>query len=91
MNQLRSVGAFMIAASILCFLMAYERHATHVATAKAVMEQLDGIEFESVAYPVETYVCAFIGMVLLVAGVRCIGTWRATRQQESEEQPLLTE
>jgi hypothetical protein len=83
MKQLRSVGAFMIVCSILCFVVAYDRYQTNLVTAKALMnlDGFDGVEFDSVSVPMETYIAGFAGVVLLVGGFRCFLTWRSIQKQ----------
>ena len=72
MKQLRSIGVFMIVCSVICVLIAYERYSTAKATAKAIAEELEGVEFVSVGWPVTSIFAATLGVVLLVAGVKCV-------------------
>lgn len=72
MKQLRSIGVFLITCAVICGLIAYERYSTAKTTAKAVAETLEGVEFVSVGLPLTTIVAGAIGLVLLVAGAKCI-------------------
>ena len=72
MKQIRSIGVFMIVCSAICGLIAWERYSTAKLTAEAVAERLDGVEFVSVAWPVSSIVAGTLGIVLLVAGVKCM-------------------
>ena len=72
MKYLRSIGALLLAGSAICFIISVERYLTAVRTAKAIMAQIDGVEFESVAVPIETTVCGLVGVVFLVAGFRLL-------------------
>lgn len=72
MKQLRSIGVFLITCAVICGLIAYERYSSATSTAKAVAETLEGVEFVSVGLPVTTIVAGVIGLVLLVAGTKCV-------------------
>ena len=72
MNQIRSIGVFMIVCSVICVLIAYERYSTAKETAKAVAERLDGVEFVSVGWPTTSIFAATLGVVLLIAGLKCL-------------------
>lgn len=82
MKHLRSIGAFMVGCGILCLVVAYDKYVTAEATAKAVTERLEGVEFEAVGVPIESTVAGFIGVTLLVAGIQCFATWRAIEKQK---------
>jgi hypothetical protein len=69
MKQHRTVGVFLIGSASICFLIAWERYHSAVQTAKEVARALDGIEFESVSTPVETFVAGLLGVAMTVAGV----------------------
>ena len=72
MRQLRSIGAFMIACAMICGLIATERYNSAKTTAQAVADALPGVDFVSVGIPLATKVAGLIGVMLLVAGAKCI-------------------
>ncbi len=72
MRQLRSIGAFLVTCSLICGLIAYERYVTAKTTAIAVAERLEGVEFVAVDWPLTTMVAGAIGIVLAVAGIKCL-------------------
>ena len=84
----RTVGIFMIACAAICLTIAIERYYSAVATAKAIAERLEGIEFASVEPPRVSYVCGFTGVILLVAGLRLLFE---SRHHSKSEEGLLTE
>jgi hypothetical protein len=69
MKQHRTVGVFLFGSASICFLIAWERYHSAVQTAEEVARALDGIEFESVSTPVETFVAGLLGVAMTVAGV----------------------
>ena len=81
MKQRTSIGAFLIACSAICLIIAIERYYSALATAKQVAEMLEGVEFESVGIPIESIVCGLAGGVMLVAGVILI----AERNHEPDQ------
>ena len=89
MNQLRTIGAFMVVSAIICFVIAYDRYQNAWTTGKAIADQIEGFQFEGVTTPIETYVAGFAGVVLLVAGVRCFASWRAIKKAATQEDGLL--
>ncbi len=72
MNQLRSIGIFLLMCAAVCSLVAFERYNTARTTAIAVAEALDGVDFVSVEIPFTTKIATFLAVVLLVAGLRCL-------------------
>jgi hypothetical protein len=82
MKQLRSIGVFLIVCSILCGLIAYERYRTARNTAMAVAEVIEGIEFVGVTPPLTTVVAGLLGVMLFVAGLKCV--FDSSRQPDSQ-------
>lgn len=72
MVSARTVGIFLIACGAILLTVALERYYSAVETAKAIADQLEGIEFNSVAMPWESSVCGLAAIVLLVAGARTL-------------------
>lgn len=68
----RTIGVFMIGCGAILLTIAFERYYSVVQTAKAIAEQIEGVEFESVAMPTVSAVCGFAGVVLLAAGLRML-------------------
>lgn len=84
--QLRSIGLLMMACSLICFLIAYERYVSAVATGRAIAEQLEGVDFVAVRTPWISLVALALGVTLLVAGGSC--WWRWFREQRAAEKSL---
>ena len=87
MVSIRTIAIFLIACSAILFVIAVQKYYNAVATAKAVADQIEGIEFESTALPIETSVCGFAGVMLLVAGLRLL--FESRRAVKENEQSLL--
>ncbi len=81
MKQLRSIGIFLIVCSSLCGLMAYERYRSAHVTAVAIAEVMEGIELTSVTPPLTSIVAGLFGVVLFVAGLKCV--FSSLQQQNS--------
>jgi hypothetical protein len=88
MKLLRSIGALMLACSAICLIIAIQKYVNAVTTAKAIAEAIDGVEFESVALPIETKVCGLAGVVLLVSGVRLL--FESFRRREKPVDGMLS-
>jgi|GEM_PF-1631921 len=69
MKQHRTIGVFLLACSVICFLIAWERYHSAVKTAREIARIITEIEYESVSTPIETTVSGLIGVALAVAGV----------------------
>jgi len=82
MRHLRSTGIFAVACPVICFIIAIERYVSKVTTAKAIADQIEGFEFESVATPIETMVAGLAGVVLLIIGLRL--TFESLRKPEKD-------
>lgn len=91
MHQLRSIGAFTLACSLICFIIAFERYQSAVRSAKAIAAAIDGVEFESTRLPTVSVVAGLAGVALLVAGVRLLFESRRAHKAEnmSDEQNLI--
>lgn len=72
MKQIRTISLFILACSVLCFVIAIERYLSAVRTGKEIAAALEGIEYESVRVPIETTVCGLAGVVLLVTGAKLL-------------------
>jgi len=72
MRNSQRTGVFLIACAALCGVIAYECYRRAVVAGQAVAELIEGIEFESVAVPIETKVASFVGVTLIVAGLICV-------------------
>ena len=72
MISARTIGVFLIACAGICVTIAIERYYSSVATAEAIAEQLEGVEFDSVSLPMVSKVCGFAGLVMLVAGGKLV-------------------
>ena len=88
MIALRTIAIFMIACSAICFAIAFERYYSAVATAKAIADRIEGVEYVAVKMPRASYVCGFTGVVLLIAGLRLLFE---SRHRVSSNDALLTE
>ena len=77
----------MLACSAICLIIAIQKHVNAVTTAKTIADSIDGVEFESVAMPIETKVCGLAGVILLVAGVKMLFE---SRQNRNPADGLLT-
>lgn len=87
MISMRTIAVFLIACSAILITIAIQKYSNAVATAKAVAEHLQGIELESVTMPIETTVCGFAGILMLVAGVRLL--FESRHHSGKEEKPSL--
>ena len=74
----------MMACSMICFLIAYERYVSAVATGRAIAEQLQGIEFVGVRTPKISLIALGLGVTLLVAGGSCWWQWYRGRQAKDD-------
>ena len=72
MVSARTIGIFLIAAGAILFTVAMERYNSAVTTAKAIADQIEGMEFESVGMPLVSSVCGLAAIVLLVAGAKVL-------------------
>lgn len=89
--KLRSIGAFLIVASITCWVMAFDFYYRDVATAKEIAELLDGIEFESVQIRFESKVAGICGVVFAVAGIRCWFEFLRQKRKNAVQTGLLAD
>jgi len=89
MVSIRTIAVFLIACSAILFVIAFQKYYNTVLTAQAIAEQIEGIEFESVGVPIETGVCGFVGVLLLVAGVKLLLDSRGGNAGENEPPALL--
>ena len=89
MVSLRTIAIFLIACSAILFVIAVQKYYNTIATAKAVADRIQGVEFESAAMPIETSVCGFAGVMLLVAGVTLFFESRRQRVAKENERSLL--
>jgi len=86
MISIRTIGVFMIVCAAICLTIAIERYYSAIQTAEALAEILDGIEFESVSMPTVTKVCGFVGILLLVGGLRMLfDSLRGQKDQDHED------
>ena len=76
----------MIVGAAICGIIAYDFYQRAEQTAKALAEKL-GLEMVSVGVPLETKVAGFLGVVLLVAGARCL--WVSQLSKNSEESSII--
>ena len=87
MVSIRTIAIFLIACSAIMFVIAFQKYYNAVETAKAIAGQIEGVEFEAVGMPVETSVCGFVGVLLLVAGARLL--FESGRRRTKDEPSLL--
>ena len=85
----QTIAIFLIACSAILFVIAVQKYYNTVATAKAIADRIQGVEFESAAIPIETCVCGFAGVMLLVAGVMLLFESRRHRAVKENERSLL--
>lgn len=84
MNSLRSVGVLLVVCAGLSGLVAYECYRRADQAGKALAAQIDVFEFESVSIPIYTRVGAFVSVMLLVAGIRCLVNAHAANQTHDD-------
>jgi len=89
MVSLRTIAVFLIACSAIMFVIAYQKYYNAIETAKAIAGQIEGVEFESVGVPIETSVCGFVGVLLLVAGAKLLLASVRKRDANDGEPSLL--
>jgi len=89
MISMRTIAIFLIACSAILFVIAVQKYYNAVATAKAIAERIEGVEFESAGLPVETSVCGLAGVMLLVAGVALLFESRRQRAAKENERSLF--
>ena len=85
----RTIAIFLIACSAILFVIAVQKYYNTVATAKAIAERIQGVEFESAALPIQTSVCGLAGVMLLVAGVTLLFGSRRHNAVEENERSFL--
>ena len=84
MVSMRTIAIFLIACAAILFAIAIQKYYSAVETAKAVADQIQGVEFDSVALPIESNVCGFIGILMLVAGTKLLFESRHHSNQGKE-------
>ena len=82
-HALRSTGTFLLVCAALCGLIAYERFQSALRTGREIARHLH-LELQTVQVPAATYVASFLGVLLLVAGAKCL--WHA--HHDLERDPL---
>ena len=88
MVSMRTIAIFLIACSAILFVIAVQKYYSAIATAQAIAERIEEIEFESAGLPIETTVCGLAGVMLLVAGLRLLYESRRQRLAKENERSL---
>jgi hypothetical protein len=70
-SQLHKIGFVLVAGAVVCGIVAFERYSRARRTAETVADSL-GLDLVSFAIPALTMGMTFVGVVLMVAGVRCL-------------------
>ncbi len=89
MVSMRTIAIFLIACSAILFVIAVQKYNNAIATAKAIADRIQGIEFESAGVPIETSVCGLAGVMLLVAGLILLLESFRQRGTKKDERSLL--
>ena len=71
----RSISFLLMAASVICFVVAYESYNRQVRIAEGFSEHIKGMDFEA-RIPMSSYVSGLLGVMLLVAGATCYFEYR---------------
>lgn len=78
MKILRSISLGLLTASLLSFLVAYECYQRTLKNAQRIADQLEIFQIEQVSTPMATYVGFTMGVMFLVASIRCYWNYRTS-------------
>lgn len=84
----RSISFLLIAASVICFVVAYECYNRQVRIAAEFTKHIQGMDFEA-RIPMSSYVGGLLGVMLLVAGGSCYLEYRKQLASDDEGQAML--